>query len=41
MSDISCLHCYQTKAQVKANKTYCATVDYYGDCTDEIGRAHV
>ena len=34
MSDISCLHCHQTKAQVKANKTFCATVDYYGDCMD-------
>ena len=30
----SCLQCGQTREQVKANGTYCATVDHYGECQD-------
>ena len=35
MSDVECLHCGQTKGEVKANQTYCATVDYFGECIDD------
>lgn len=34
-SDQECLQCGQTRAVVKANGYYCATVDYYGECQDE------
>lgn len=31
----TCLQCDQTRATVKANDYYCATVDYYGECQEE------
>jgi len=30
----TCLQCGETRATVKANNYYCATVDYYGECID-------
>lgn len=33
-----CLHCGQSKAEVKANNTYCAAVDHYGECQEEWDR---
>lgn len=35
MTDLECLHCGQTAGEVKENQTFCATVDYYGECQDE------
>ena len=31
----TCLHCGETRAAVKANGLYCATVDGYGECSEE------
>lgn len=34
----TCLQCGETRAVVKANNYYCATVDYYGECQEEWAR---
>lgn len=36
----TCLQCHQSRKEVKANNTYCATVDYFGECQEEWERHH-